>query len=258
MTTVRLYFRNIMLFAHRDDGTDVWFMGSHSPRLFTRETVVPLEGSVIRIFSGQQLLAGRGNLGIDMPRVISFNTLAPEGTVSDPIRNRQLSSDLIARLELPLAGDLRDLPSAHSYGVVIDWHTPIVGGGEHVQRLTEIAVFEVTDVPEPALVIERPGMEPRRVDLTPSEAEPGVADAFFVAGELPKPLQPLTMNAQGLSNVLRIDEFGALHECFDTATRETLKAFDVIPTATDPLDGLGLMSADPYCPGGRMDLRTGA
>lgn len=47
MTTVRLYFRNLMLFVNRDDGTDVWFMPNHAAHVLTAgRSPRKLEGSL--------------------------------------------------------------------------------------------------------------------------------------------------------------------------------------------------------------------
>ena len=257
MTTVRLYFRNMMLFVHRDDGTDVWFMASHAAHVLTRDRVVPLQRSVIRISSNGKTLPGRGRLSIDLPRVISFNTLAPQGVVSETIKKRQFSDDLIARLELPLAGSLRDLPSVHSYGVLLDWRTPVVGAAEaHLQRLTEVAVFEVHDVPEPAaLVVEHPEGPPLRLELEPSPGEPGVAEAFFLAGELPDNGPGPELKRERERDLLRIDEFSAFHECFENATKSGLKASDVIPTAERPAGDVFFRTARPFCPSAQFGLQ---
>ena len=256
MTTVRLYFRNITLFVHHAEGTDVWFMASHQAHVFTRERLVPLKGTVIRITSQGKPLEGRGKLSINCPRVISFNTLAPGGVPNEAIKNRKLSPHLIARLELPLAGTLRDQPSGHSYGVLLDWRTPVMGATEfHIQRLTEVAVYEVEEVADPGLLIEPHGGPAQHLELRPSGGEPGVADAFFVSGELPKKGSRMGVREHKDRGELRIEEFEAFHNCFDAKTKSLLAESDVIPVADSPEDRVFFMTAEPFCPTAQLDLR---
>ena len=246
-TTLRLYFRNIMFFVHRDSGTDVWFLEGHNARVYTREQVVSIRQSVVKISSGDAPLPVGPNT-VDMPRVISFNTLAPDGVLSKHIIDRQLSEDLIARVELPGGGTLKDLPSAHSHGVLLDWSTPTLPDGKpHVQRLTEVAIYELPGVSEPVHLLV--GEDERKIELRPTgTGETRAAEAFFLAGEESK-----VRDVEAQEGDLVIAEFRALHKCFDPETQARMEK--VIPTAPKPRGGFDLLSAEPFCPSAQIDAR---
>jgi hypothetical protein len=119
----------------------------------------------------------------------------------------------------------------------------LTGGAPLEQRLTEVAVYEVDDVPDPKLRILR---SDGTVEYLPLTYAAGVAEAFFIAGEMPK--------ADGLeiADTLRITEFRAFHVCFDDGTNRDLSALDILPEADKPAGRPQLLSADPFCPSGRF------
>ena len=245
-TTVRFYFRNIMCFIHRDYGTDVWFFSNHQPNVYTREKREKLTGRTVRLLSDGREISGTGMQTNGLERIISMNTLATDAVPHDDVVKKKVSGKLVARLKLPNTGRLSDLPSAHSFGVLLEWKTPFADNKQatHVQRLTEVAMYEIENVPLPVTLAlsTDPDKPVEYIDLKP--ARDGVADAFFISGELSK----------GPIRNGKIHEFVAIHDCFNDETRKRLE--HVIPEATLPR-GIDFLSADPFCPGARFDMRTG-
>jgi hypothetical protein len=129
----------------------------------------------------------------------------------------------------------------------VNWDTKKINRRRHTQRLTEIAQFELRNVSKPVLYIQRGKEKPTRLRIPISKD--GVAEAYFVSGELPN-----TPKLRARNGKVRINEFADFHDCFSDETKKKLKKADVVPIGNEP-DGLtDLRSAFPFCPIGRTSL----
>lgn len=251
---LRVYFRNIMLFVHFDHGTDVWLTRGHKASLITSRDSVDIGNHVVTFVCGGKPLPPHPTDTSECARIVRFNEVAPDFKMHDAVTGKTLSSDHICRVELRGRGKLVGLPSAHSFGVLLDWTIPVAGrkGQLHTQRLTEVAVYEVEDVPEPVQVVTDPGSD---IITVPTSHEGGVhvAEVFVIAGETVDHVVRAEDDGK-----LRIHEFRELYSFFDEQTQAALEKAESIPTAEDP--GVGttdaIRTAFPFCPDSRVDLRS--
>jgi hypothetical protein len=239
--TLRIYFRNIMLFVHRDHGTDVWFVADHTPVLATATECLGFQGRVVRILGAGKPLRNAKTVVSGGSLMASFNQLAPGFTLHPDVESGTISDGLTGRVELRGGGTLTALPTVHRYGLT-HWSIPVARSGEapRVQRLTELAMYEVEHVERPVT------LELGETSIRIDDEQSNVAEACFIAGEQPKP--PAAPEASVV-----ICEFGLLYACFDPDTQNALRTHDVLPRVVRP-SGIPALSAEPYCPNAQVDV----
>jgi hypothetical protein len=257
--TLKVHFRNIMLFVNHDTGTDVWFVAKHEPRLITRDVIVPLDGRVLTFLGNGAPLPDARTDTRSASLIVDFGDLAHTVALHPDLITGTLRSATPARVELRGSGRLYGPPSHHSFGSFVDWSFPGKGvSGVHTQKLTELATYEVpgVELPVTARITDptRPG-EPQ--DITLSES--GDVEVMVLAGEIEKPDGGVRVSGANIC----IDEFKLLHACFDAATQSHFGSVNLMPCGTLPAglpttltagDGGSSVerSAYPYCPGGRV------
>jgi hypothetical protein len=244
--TLRIYFRNIMLFVRRDVGIDVWFIDGHQAHAVTANEIKDIDMQVVTIQDKNGCLSGPPRRVADLDLLADFAKLHPRPRVHDDIQNGTLSKWRKARVELRGQGTFRGLPSVHSHGALLEWEIPTFEGGRptgsHWQRMTELAMYEVAELETPIHLKVGDEVE---VPVREDERGQSVAEAFFIAGELER--------ARDVEDEYRIHEFKGLSVCFEENTSKDLALS--IPRTKRPKGPIdAVRTADPFCPNGFVSI----
>jgi hypothetical protein len=259
VATLRVYFRNLMMFVHDERGTDVWFLDEHPPGLITRTHAVDVRDCVVRFESDNKPLPDAWTTLGDVSGIADFNGLVRPSGLDDRIAPRHpVEPPFAGRVELRGSGTLSAPRSLHSFGALLEWSIPTAIGFPPVaqQELSELAIYEIEHLPTPIHAkIQRPdgAYEPVEIPVDTS----GIAHVLLVAGELEKLNGGLVL----IGDRLVIEEFEELHKCFDYQTQQDLQTLKALPSTMSPA-GFPVppeqssrgskISAFPYCPPGRV------
>jgi hypothetical protein len=262
LATLRVYFRNLMMFVHDTRGTDVWFLENHPPMLITRTHSSDTSGGVVKFQSNGAELGGGETDVQDAGGIIDFKHLIKDFALHEGLaRDAKIGKPFVGRAELRGAGKLSSPRSLHAFGALFEWSLPtFMFTGSHTQEMSELAIYEVKNLPTPITFSVTTGTcEPERVEI-PVIGD--VAHVLLLAGELSK-LEDgdCGVSLDSTTGEMCIHEFKELHHCFDPETKKNelegrmlprTKAPKGFPVLHDAAAGGGQFSAYPYCPGGRV------